>query len=710
MMKHSKTTPAIALLVPIYLFTACSGDCGDENLTGSGGGGGGGIGSNNFLSIGDVTLPEGDTGTSTFEFPLSLNEAISQSITVTFSTLDGSARSSEDGQDFEARTGSIVLAAGTMEAMVEITVRGDQDYEGDEVFYVELLEVEGFDVAIGDAQAIGTIREDDGHKFSISDVSSIEGDITNPLFWFEVTLSTPHDEATSVEYVTRDGTAIHGPAPDDYIWRRATLEFAPGETSKTFEIRIVGDLGVEPDEYFELQLFDPTGPGVGIAKGIGVGTILDDDTEELVDQAIPGSNASRPQIAGVGDFVYAVWQDDRSGSSDVYFSRSVNDGLDWSATNRRLDTAPIGAGESFEPQIAAEEDFVYVVWEDTRNGRSDIYFNRSTDRGSTWLASDVRLDTDFPGENASKRPRLACSGENVYVVWLDWRSGASGVRFNSSFDGGSSWQPSDQRIDGSTEFGPPATGAEICASGQRVHVVWSDERDGASDIYYDTSADGGFGWQEADRRLDSTLPGSSRSDELAIAGDGSRVYVVWQDERWGYPDIYFNRSLDDGAHWLPFDLRLDDDPIGTGIATNPDLFCDGDTVMATWEDKKVGELEDIRFSSSSDGGTIWRANSRVDRNEDVGIARSFDPQVSWNGNRVAVTWADERNGQLDVYVGWSLDEGSTFTPNLLRMDRDEPGVAASEHPQILRSGSSFHVIWHDARATQDVLFRTVFLP
>jgi hypothetical protein len=35
-----------------------------------------------------------------------------------------------------------------------------------------------------------------------------------------------------------------------------------------------------------------------------------------------------------------------------------------------------------------------VTWRDTRNGRDDIYFNRSPDGGATWLIADVRLDTD----------------------------------------------------------------------------------------------------------------------------------------------------------------------------------------------------------------------------------------------------------------------------------------------------------------------------
>ena len=53
------------------------------------------------VSINGVSLPEGNTGASAFEFTLSLSNAISQAVTVTYSTLEGSAKA---GEDFTAVT------------------------------------------------------------------------------------------------------------------------------------------------------------------------------------------------------------------------------------------------------------------------------------------------------------------------------------------------------------------------------------------------------------------------------------------------------------------------------------------------------------------------------------------------------------------------------------------------------------------------------
>jgi len=60
-----------------------------------------------------------------------------------------------------------------------------------------------------------------------------------------------------------------------------------------------------------------------------------------------------------------------------------------------------------------------VVWYDTRDGNSEIYYKRSTDGGSNW-GVDTRL-TNNPA--ASQFPFLSVSGQVVHVVWQDSRDG-----------------------------------------------------------------------------------------------------------------------------------------------------------------------------------------------------------------------------------------------------------------------------------------------
>jgi hypothetical protein len=130
--------------------------------------------------------------------------------------------------------------------------------------------------------------------------------------------------------------------------------------------------------------------------------------------------------------VYVVWYDWRNGDSDIYFNHSNDYGVSWQSSDIRLDTGDTaGAYNSYNPQVACSDANVYVVWRDLRNGSADIYSNCSTDSGMNWQSSDTRLDTgDTAGANGSEDPQIACSGNNVYAVWRDYRNGSTDIYFN----------------------------------------------------------------------------------------------------------------------------------------------------------------------------------------------------------------------------------------------------------------------------------------
>ncbi|MCA8941354.1 MAG: hypothetical protein KDB80_02235, partial [Planctomycetes bacterium] len=199
----------------------------------------------------------------------------------------------------------------------------------------------------------------------------------------------------------------------------------------------------------------------------------------------------------------------------------------------RVDTDTPGAGNSRESHIAADGDSIYLVWIDDRNGNDDVYFNRSEDRGSTWLANDVRLDTDVAGASTSATPRIAAANGNVYVIWSDARNGARDVYANWSNDQGATWQPTDRRLSTNAAGSSNATEPCLRATGTNVYVAWEDNRNGNRDIYANLSNDSGTTWRATDLRLDSNTTSSFDSRKPQIAADGNSVYVVWHDARNG---------------------------------------------------------------------------------------------------------------------------------------------------------------------------------
>ena len=127
---------------------------------------------------------------------------------------------------------------------------------------------------IVDSQGVGTILDDEP-RISISDVRKSEGKTgQTTLFTFTVTLSAVYDQAVSMSYRTVDGTAKTSDL--DYVAQTGTLNFAPGQTTKTITILVNGDSTKEANETFYLDLFGNSSNSL-FTKNRGIGTILNDD-------------------------------------------------------------------------------------------------------------------------------------------------------------------------------------------------------------------------------------------------------------------------------------------------------------------------------------------------------------------------------------------------------------------------------------------------
>jgi hypothetical protein len=102
----------------------------------------------------------------------------------------------------------------------------------------------------------------------------------------------------------------------------------------------------------------------------------------------------------------------------------------------RLTNNPASSQTSYNNAwcVAADGDFVHTVWYDYRDGNFEIYYKRSTDGGESWQA-DTRLTSDTA---VSCNPTISVSGMVVHVVWNDLRDGYSEIYYKHSTDEGES--------------------------------------------------------------------------------------------------------------------------------------------------------------------------------------------------------------------------------------------------------------------------------
>lgn len=275
------------------------------------------------------------------------------------------------------------------------------------------------------------------------------------------------------------------------------------------------------------------------------------EVPELPAAAVADERPSAPAIAAAPDgAVLLVWESRGRGGGerDIRFSRREPgpDGA-WLPVPVRLDTDPPGAARSLEPRVAAGAgQAVHAAWQDARDGADDIRVTRSTDGGRSWIAPDLRVDSDPPGAAVSSMPALAADGQGrVYLAWEDQRHGDRDIRFARSTDGGRTFGP-DVRLDaGEAGRGVSYHPDILCRDDGTVLVFWRDERDGLADVRVCRSVDGGAAW-EAETRLDPGPAGASASRDLGVAAGEGRIAAVWEEAGTG---ILARVSTDGGATW-----------------------------------------------------------------------------------------------------------------------------------------------------------------
>jgi hypothetical protein len=388
---------------------------------------------------------------------------------------------------------------------------------------------------------------------------------------------------------------------------------------------------------------------------------------------------------------------------DGYFDKRVDNGKPPGVLG--------GAGPSDQPAITRNGNFVYMAWEDYRNGMSDIYFNRSTNNGQTWNLPDKGpLDnTDLaPGANASQWVRLNSSGPNVYCVWHDYRSpsGFVDIYFNYSLDNGASWKM-EQHIDGSTTAS--SMFPSIASTDSFVYVAWQDNRLGNDDIYFNRSTNNGMAWGTPTRIDLGDGAGANSSKSARLACQGSYVYCMWLDIRTGGTyHTYFNYSTDNGVTWQVSSIKLSQ---GTGswcqLPARGCLECTSSFVYACWaEDRDTTGVYGIYFNRSTNSGVSWGTDARV---SDSGYT-CYNTSLDLQGNYVYIGWEDNRlTGYTsdDIFFDYSSDNGATWqSPDIGPIDA-AVGIPAM-CVDIKSEGNFVYATWYDSRrmgpGTGDVFF------
>jgi len=217
----------------------------------------------------DATAEEPDVGSLPVSVRVTLSGVSRRPVTVHYSLTPGTAQLNSDYLAGDP-PGEVFFPPGTTSRSVRVPIVGDTIDENDETFSLTLLRSES--AVISRETAVVTIEDDDGPTISINNVSHLEGSLGVTQYGFQVTLSVGGTQPVHVKFSTAGETARSRTdfAPDSGI-----LTFTPPQTSVTVTIDVNGDLDIEGDETFTVDLSRATGGS--ILDGKGVGTIVNDD-------------------------------------------------------------------------------------------------------------------------------------------------------------------------------------------------------------------------------------------------------------------------------------------------------------------------------------------------------------------------------------------------------------------------------------------------
>jgi len=360
-----------------------------------------------ILSITPVSDFEGNAGTTkTFAFKLKLSAPSGLPSTFTWSTFGGSGYDSASvTEDFVGVTGqSVTIAAGADSAFLNVTINGDAKLERDEAFRVVATATAAGNLRDTVFVVGGTIRNDDAQPVvAIADAASVQepgaiGQSTTASF--NVSLSAASGLPVTVDWTTYDSSA--SASQKDYKDSTGTLTFAPGQTSKTVLIRVLGDSLYERTERFWTSLVSATGASLG--RDSALGTIADNDTAPAIH--VDGLSLSEP-ATGSTPATLRVWIE-RPSALPVTFRWYPVDGTarastaDYDTSSAILDTIP-----AFTTQVS---EVVQVRADDIANEGTEhlrVLLTQVVGASGTDTADTVKI------VDATPQPTVTLSGADT---------------------------------------------------------------------------------------------------------------------------------------------------------------------------------------------------------------------------------------------------------------------------------------------------------
>jgi hypothetical protein len=380
-----------------------------------------------------------------------------------------------------------------------------------------------------------------------------------------------------------------------------------------------------------------------------------------------------------GEFV-VVWTDRRGGEDDVYARCYDAAGNPLGASFRLSD---VGSGRQLSPAVGARPDGGYwTAWADARSGNYDIYCQR-LDRSGNKVGASFRVNDD----RGSALQRCSSIGMDergyVCVVWEDERNGATDI-YRCLTDAVGNMLGPNLRVNDDGQGGADQYYAGVAGSNGRFLAAWTDLRAGSqtTDIYaqYLDAAGMPVG---ANFLVNSDGSGAHQWYPYVAMDSGNNAAIIWMDTRSGQYQTYCRRYDAGGAPLGP--ETAVQDTTGDGVYGSVAMNRSGRFVVAWMDYRNPATRSDAYCQAYRADGSKIGPNVRV--NTDTGDAYQGYPACAIDEQgRYVVAWEDTRNHVYDVCLQWFDSTGVRLGDNERVNDNAGEGASYSPSCDFDRSG------------------------
>lgn len=325
----------------------------------------------------------------------------------------------------------------------------------------------------------------------------------------------------------------------------------------------------------------------------------------------------RPKVAmdNNGNTVF-VWSDHRndpgrSSNVEVYAQYlDAQGGKIWVSDVRV--NADIGSVFRYSPGVAVGlNGEIFVVWRDLRNdpgdhSDADIYAQRLNTNGTRLWTTDLRINSDGPGNIQHGPSIVADDYGHAVIVWEDRRSGRNIYAQKIDINGSKLWVGDILvNLETSTIQGFPSI--DIDDSDYAI-VVWENGYNGSDILAQRIDSNGNRQWID-DQLVNSDI-GYARQYRAHISTDSNgNSVIVWQDKRNGNYDPYVQHLSADGVKLWNDDVQVvspDYFYYPTGVAQSKTVDAtDSYIVEATLTSQYILQGGNVQFYLTNDGGAHW---------------------------------------------------------------------------------------------------------